>query len=175
MKLKICIVNIFFLVVPLWLIGQPGDLDNGFGTMGFVNLDPAGSFNNNFYAMAIQSDGKIIIAGQAAPNAILMRLKNDGQLDETFGNNAISLSHFEQNDTDGSFFTDIALSPNGKIIALCYSGKDFSNFVSMGLARFNGDKTLITAFGQGGYVNTNLGALTERGINLSIQSDGKKS
>lgn len=66
-----------------------GALDPSFGTGGVASLPfPAGSFGGG-QAVAIQSDGKIVVAGQAKgavdSDVAVLRYQADGTLDPTFG------------------------------------------------------------------------------------------
>lgn len=128
-------------------------------------------------ALALQSDGKIIVAGSSisAGNTdfALMRLDSDGSLDPTFdgsvnGNGKIT--------TDFNLLADaalaVAIQPDGKIIAAGFSvnpsGSDFA------LARYNQNGTLDTTFGIAltGKVTDDLGGNDSARV-LALQGDGK--
>ena len=57
----ITIVGLFLLATPSPIEAAPGDLDPTFGNGGKV-ITPFGNFTNT-YGLAIQSDGKIVVAG----------------------------------------------------------------------------------------------------------------
>jgi len=156
--------------------GTPGSLDTSFAGGGKV-LIPAGASDDYAYAMAVQPDGKIIVAGRAADNRsdfALVRLERDGALDTTFGSPA----------TPGKVLTDfgnadiayaVAVQPDGKIVAAgnamtTGSGLDFA------VARYNSDGTLDTTFGQSstpGKVTTMFSADSDTASALLLQADGK--
>ncbi|MEX2316804.1 MAG: hypothetical protein WD669_06610, partial [Pirellulales bacterium] len=79
-----------------------GDLDTTFNGTGAVQTDfSSGTGRDNAFAVAIQSDGKIIVGGSAQPGGTglpvgfgLVRYETNGTLDTTF-------------DGDGKVFTDI--------------------------------------------------------------------
>ena len=69
--------------------------------------------------MVIQPDGKIVVAGGAFPlftflgNFEVVRYNPNGSLDRSFGNGGIVTTTFPE----GSYAFDVALQPDGKIIA----------------------------------------------------------
>ena len=66
-----------------------GSLDNNFGTNGIVATQVGASYDYA-YSMAIQNDGKIILAGsgfQTNDDYALVRYNTDGTIDNTFGIN----------------------------------------------------------------------------------------
>jgi uncharacterized delta-60 repeat protein len=66
----------------LLLYGPTGDLDPGFGNGGIVTLDP----NLFARAIAVQPDGKILVAGENyRTNFVLRRFLADGRPDPDFG------------------------------------------------------------------------------------------
>ena len=81
-----------------------GSLDNGFGTAGIVTTDLQLGSDDVAYDVAIQLDGKIVLAGYsddgADREAALVRYNGDGTIDNTFGVNGISLTDFDSNQQD---------------------------------------------------------------------------
>ena len=68
------------------IYGAPGSLDTSFG--GGKVVVPAGAADDYANAMAVQPDGKLIVAGRAAEHLgdfAVVRLERDGTLDTTFG------------------------------------------------------------------------------------------
>jgi uncharacterized delta-60 repeat protein len=98
--------------------------------------------------LALQSDGKIIVAGQGSGNSsnFLARLNSKGQLDSTFG--AGGLAPLQTCGSDA-----IALRADGKILV---AGTDTSkvsatgNSTGFGLVGFNTDGSIDTTFGTRG-------------------------
>jgi uncharacterized delta-60 repeat protein len=74
----------------LWRLTQNGVLDTSFGTGGVVTTDYS-AFSQDFaYSVAVQTDGRILVAGDvifAAGNAssVVLRYLSNGILDNTFG------------------------------------------------------------------------------------------
>ena len=132
---------------------QAGSLDTTFGTGGIFGTSftqPAAADN----AIAIQSDGKIIVGGLVplsggGATAALLRLNTNGTLDSSFGTGGIVTSDFSI--TDGAIVFGIAIQPNGQIVAAAEGG--FLDEGSVG--RFNTDGSLDTTFGTNGFATSN--------------------
>src|SRR5215472_2979931 len=88
------LVGAALLTCSALLMGQAGSLDPTFGTAGVVTTNFGGTDNTIANAAAIQSDGKIVVAG-AVPNKQgvgqqgLTRYNTDGSLDSSFGTGGI--------------------------------------------------------------------------------------
>lgn len=98
-----------FTIPALLRFLSNGSLDKSFGTNGVASL--ASSFGG-FGALAIQTDGKILAATNAASSADgeVVRFTSGGKLDSSFGRNgAVS---FEL-----TAITGLALQPDGRILA----------------------------------------------------------
>src|SRR5881227_3191177 len=130
-------------------------------------------------AVVIQSDGKIVVAGGAFPqftfagNFEVVRYNPNGSLDRSFGNGGIVTTTFPE----GSYAFDVALQPDGKIIA---AGTVFVDFIpgepsntDFALARYNPDGTADTTFGNGGQASTDFVGLEDDAFSVLIQPDGK--
>lgn len=147
--------------------GQAGSLDLSFDTDGKVTT-PMGFSNDYAHAVAIQADGKIIVAGQGGPDFALARYNTNGSLDNTF-------------DTDGKVFTDfggsgdaayaVAVQSDGKIVAAGYYGT-FPNY-DFAVARYNTNGSLDNTFDGDGRAMISVGANPDQGKALIIQPDGK--
>jgi len=145
-----------------------GSLDSSFGDNGLVTI-PSNDAGAGF--LAIQPDGKIIVAGNfAIPNyspssppmpgqfittgSTITRLNSDGSLDDSFGIGGSEIKDFTLN--------NLVLEPDGKVVVAGNSTVDYSPLV----ARLNSDGSLDDSFGTGG---------EEIGLsgNLALQPDGK--
>ena len=145
-----------------------GTLDTSFDTDGKVSTDFSGAANEA-YAVVMQSDGKIVVAGWSGSNMALARYNTDGSLDTGF-------------DTDGKVTTDfggyndfawrVAIQSDGKIVAAGGADNGGSNGY-FALARYNTDGSLDTGFGTGGKVTTDFSAGWDAICGLAIRSDGK--
>lgn len=160
----------------------PGDLDATFGTGGKVTTDFAGNRDQGF-ALALQSDGKIVVAGTAIINEAqqadfaLSRYNANGTLDTSFGTGGKVTTDFGGNDQAVA----VAIQSDGKIVVAggtCSdSGRGCTTFADGGfdflVARYNANGTLDTTFGSGGRVITDFNGGIDVATSLVIQSDGR--
>jgi uncharacterized delta-60 repeat protein len=147
-----------------------GALDQSFGTGGIVTTDFAGAGDGAF-AIAVQTDGKLVAAGQAfindASNFALARYNSNGTLDAGFGAGGRASTNF-----GGRFEspTSVALQADGKVVVA--GGSVISLFNDFAVARFNSNGTLDTSFGTGGKVLTDFG-VSAQAESVAVQPDGK--
>jgi len=157
-----------------------GTLDASFGNGGKVFTDFGVQQQGYSYAqngaMALQQDGKIVLAGVAymgtGRDFALARYNSDGTLDTSFGSGGKVLTDFSRDD---SAFA-VALQPDGKIVIAGMT--DVDRGYGFALVRYNGNGTLDTSFGTGGKVTTAFGVAQQgfssaRVGSLVIQPDGK--
>jgi uncharacterized delta-60 repeat protein len=143
-----------------------GDLDPSFDGDGKVLTDFGGTFDG-IGGIAIQTDGKIVAAGQSRgtesdSDSALARYNADGSLDASFDGDGKLVTNFGAYD----YASDVAIQGDGKIITAGASGNDFA------LARYNADGSLDTSFDGDGKVLTDFGGIDyARGV--AIQGDGK--
>jgi uncharacterized delta-60 repeat protein len=134
---------------------RDGTLDAGFGNGGKVvtSVGP-GRASDEAYAVAVQPDGRIVVAGATDNGAskldfALVRYLPDGALDTGFGSGGKVVTTFGA-DTDRAYA--LVLQADGKIVVGgdTYSGA--ATGVDFALARYNADGTLDGGFGNGGTV-----------------------
>lgn len=153
-----------------------GLLDETFNGIGVV-MTTVGSGDGRAFAMALQPDQKIVVAGYAvvgtAINFGLERYNSDGSLDLSFGTNGKVTTPVQGID-DQAFA--VAIQPDGKIVAVGAtktSGFDYD----WAVVRYNSDGSLDTSWGSGtGKVVTAIrtGSTAEdKAYGVAIQSDGK--
>ena len=146
-----------------------GSLDTSFGGDGKVTTD-FGTSDDRAYAIVVQPDGKIVVAGNAQGDFALARYNPDGSLDTSFGNGGKVVTDFASG-IDGAYA--LAIQPDGKIVA---AGKGFaveegiSNFA---LARYHVNGLLDSSFDGDGKVLTDFAQGTDLVKDLVIQGDGK--
>lgn len=97
-----------------------GDFDLGFGNGGKVTTDFAGNYDNGF-ALALQNDGKIILAGGTYLDTVridfaLARYNQNGSPDSSFGSGGKVHTTFPFS-AGISAVNNIAIQPDGKIVA----------------------------------------------------------
>ena len=119
-----------------------GTLDHSYGEDGTVKINYPG-FYSQINTLQMQSDGKLI-AGAAAQNdgaakdpMLLMRILDNGTLDQSFAVNGMQVT---TNNQFSSYCRSSCLQDDGKIILGGYSNGKFL------LARFNGDNVLASNF-----------------------------
>ena len=147
---------------------QNGVLDAGFGIAGKVISD-LGSPADEANALAIQSDGKIVVAGgvQGADFAVA-RYDTSGILDMGFGNNGVAITPVGGN---RDFATAVKIQTDGKILIAGIS--ETGGNVDFALVRHDQDGSLDANFGSGGTVISDLGSNLDVAYALAIQADGK--
>jgi uncharacterized delta-60 repeat protein len=147
--------------VPLVTDGA-GDLDPTFGENGMVTTD-VGPDGDSANAIAIQPDGKIVVAGEAsfAASFGLVRYTPDGALDATFGGGGIVTTDIAP---PGAYA--MALQADGKIVA-AGGGRRFA------LVRYTPVGDLDPTFGGDGVVTTNFNPEYDLAYAVAIQADGK--
>jgi uncharacterized delta-60 repeat protein len=145
-----------------------GSLDPTFGNGGKVTTDFSG-FRDVIYAIAIQNDGKILVAGAAdfSNRFGLARYDSYGSLDTSFGTGGKVITAFSGS---FAFAQAVAIQSNGQIVV---SGGAYFDNSSFALARYNVDGSLDASFGSGGKVTTALTTMDDRSFAVAIQTDGK--
>ena len=135
---------------------DPQPFDTGFGVNGTVKIDSGGDEEVN--AMAIQPDGKIVVAGDTSVNkdAAVYRLNTNGSLDPTF-----NLDGAYGPDSGGAeIATGVAVQPDGKIVVVGYTTGPASREVVVYRLKPNADdpQPFDTGFGVNGTVKIDRAA-----------------
>ena len=151
-----------------------GSPDSSFGSDGKVTTDIVqfNPFGERARAVAIQTDGKIIVAGHSNATAnttdfTLVRYNPDGSRDFTFDGDGIVTTHFSASED----INDVAIQPDGKIVAAGYVSN--GSTIDIAVARYNADGSLDTAFDGDGKLTTDFGGGGDRAESVAIQPDGK--
>jgi uncharacterized delta-60 repeat protein len=138
-----------------------GTLDTSFDTDGKVTTD-FGSNLDQAFAVAIQTDGKIVVAGYGSTSTEsgfgVVRYNVDGSLDPTFNGTGRVITPI------GATAQAVAIQTDGKIVI---AGDGFV------IARYNTNGSLDTSFDGDGVVTTPMDGLTYGARGVAIQSDGK--
>ena len=159
-----------------------GSLDTSFGTRGSVRTR-IGDRDGQANALAIQPDGRLLIAGTAFGTTgnddrfALGRFDSDGTLDAGFGNGGLVTTPVGVGSAQAN---GLIVQPDGKIIV---SGTAFLNGSTdddFGVVRYNADGSLDTSFGGSGIITTDFGPIepgpdapSDRANALTLQADGK--
>ncbi|MES2543564.1 MAG: T9SS type A sorting domain-containing protein [Bacteroidota bacterium] len=121
---------------------------------------PEIGFENRFIeTMAIQNDGKIVVAGESG-SILLARYNVDGTFDASFGTNGLTTTNIST--PSGNGITRLVLQNDGKIVIAKYGGY---------VARYTSNGVLDPTFGSNGI--TDLTAITGFIDNINISSTGK--
>lgn len=152
---KALLTKLFLFLTLGGMYAQLGEIDKTF------NTSIGAGANKNITSVAVQTDGKIIIAGEFinyanTPKNGITRLNSDGTLDTTFD--------IGTGVNSGAKITSVKVVSEGKILII----GDFITFngiTAKGIARLNSDGTLDPSF------------VSETGLyyfySIAVQTDGK--
>jgi uncharacterized delta-60 repeat protein len=138
-----------------------GDLDPGFAGGGGIATTglPGGAT-----AMALQADGKIVLAG----GRTLTRYNADGTIDAAFGNAGSVTVAFGGGGSD--VVQAVAIQPDDLIVVAGFTNAAGHNdFV---VARYTAGGLPDSSFGTGGFTRTDFSGTTDRALAVLIQPDG---
>lgn len=141
-----------------------GELDTTFGSAGLVFTDLS-AFDDKARSLALQPDGKILVAGSCSDTFCVARYSASGVLDATFGSSGTVIAFSGTN-----IGRALALQHDGRIVVAgeCYfGGWDFC------LARFSANGAPDPSFGSSGKVLTPMGSGDDYATGLALQPDGK--
>jgi len=158
------LVAVAVIASSTFALAQAGQLDSTFGTGGIFTTNYTSPDATMDIAVAMQSDGKIVVGGSNPGGAVLMRLNTNGTLDSSFGTGGVV------NNTFGALgpVMAVAIQPDGKILAYA------SGFGGGSVGRFNSDGSVDTTFGNDGFavsksLDSGPGVLSV----MALQADGK--
>ena len=149
-----------------------GGLDRSFGEGGWVDTK-VGGFDFP-HAVAIQRDGKILLAGQSdrdlRPCAVLIRYLPSGALDRTFGGTGVVTVGGRR--IMGA--NDVAVQPDGKIVVLGwqFTGDRWHDYTLFAVARFLPNGRLDRSFSRDGIAHIGL-RVGQSPTALALQANGK--
>ena len=149
-----------FAVVRLNDDGSP---DTSFGGGDGILTVDFGDTGEYARAVAMQSNGQIVVTGNSGGQMVVFRLLSDGTLDTTFGKGGKAATAF----TKGGGPSSIVVLSDNSIVVAGGSNSDFA------LAKFTKDGALDGSFGKGGQVTTDFFARDDSARALTVQSDGK--
>jgi uncharacterized delta-60 repeat protein len=150
-----------------------GSLDTTFGAAhsGWVKTDIQSGSTDLAYALALQSDGKIVVGGSAAPQTggeipAVVRYNPDGSLDSTFGQGGVTLIDADPNQSE---VRAAVVQPDGKILLA-----GMGNAGTVLLIRLNANGTPDASYGPAGtgVSSTSIGAALQIAA-MDLQPDGR--
>ena len=144
-------------------LNPDGSLDTTFDGDGKVTI-PVGSGSDWCNSAALQSDGKIVLAGTSEGDFSIVRLNANGGLDTSFDGDGKAIISVE------AYFdvcNSVLLQSDGKIVLAGTS------YVGFSLIRLNSDGSLDASFGSNGKAVIMVGTGGDHGQSVVLQSDGK--
>lgn len=139
-----------------------GTLDASFGNSGKVVTDFSGN-DASANAIAIQNNGKIVVAGSCAGNFEIVRYNTNGSIDSLWGiYGKVSTDFF-----GGDAANSVVVQQDGKIVVAGNSSGDFA------IARYNTNSSLDSLWGTNGKVLTDFSGNNDIINSIAIQQDGK--
>jgi uncharacterized delta-60 repeat protein len=149
-----------------------GTINANFGNDGQVTT-PVGSGDDAAQALAIQSDGKIVVAGTCSLGGndafCVVRYNADGSLDDTFAGDGKVITSVT---TDDDVARAVAIQSDGKIVVAGYCG-DSSVSVDFCAVRYLSTGAIDNSFDFDGRVTTAIGTFIDVGNGIAVQADGK--
>jgi uncharacterized delta-60 repeat protein len=150
--------------------GRPGVVDTSFA--GGTIVTPVDIGEDHVNAVAVQADGKVLVAGSSGTvggtKLSVLRYQRDGALDTTFGTSGKVLVALGTNGNDRA--NAIAVQDDGKIV-VAGSSQQGTSGLDFALLRFNADGTADAGFGNGGKVFADFGSESDRAWALLLMPD----
>jgi uncharacterized delta-60 repeat protein len=152
-------------------LADEGDLDSGFGNGGTM-VTPIGSANDSAAAMAIDAQGRIVVAGPSNNGTnndfAVARYNPNGTLDTSFNGTG------KRTDPIGSGADTaraMAIDAQGRIVVVgtTFNGSDFD----FALVRYNENGTLDTTFNGTGKRTDPIGSASDSAGAVAIDAQGR--
>jgi uncharacterized delta-60 repeat protein len=179
----ICWVKVIGLVVVAAFVvdiqsanGAGGALDQTFGRGGKVTTDFNGT-TDIAYAVALQPDGKLVVAGTSYANNdyseedfAVVRYNPNGERDLSFGVNGKVTTDFPNL---AAVPSTVIVQPDGKILVVGGAFPQFTFLGDFAMVRYNADGSPDAFFGIGGIVRTRFSAGGSYAFAAALLSNGK--
>ncbi len=138
-----------------------GELDTTFGMGGrtTVAFDSGGAMNDRLGGLAIDSVGRIVVAGTADQFATgdtdfaIARLLSNGQLDTSFGTNGLQQVNFDLGGSKADTLADVVIDANNRPVLVGTSVVNLVGDTDFSVARLTLAGNLDTTFGTNGLVS----------------------
>lgn len=170
--MKLVNSTLFALFLCIYSSAQSGNLDGTFnssGTPGYISTNVVSGGDDFAQAMAVQSDGKIVVAAYNENNYItILRYTTSGTLDGSFGTGGIVTLRNAFGD-DAQAFAISVLSDN-KILVAGYSWGSTKDFA---LVRLEENGNPDVTFGTNGWAITPVGSGDDEARTIAVQSNGQ--
>ncbi len=141
-----------------------GSLDTSFAEDGTLttNISPLADLA---YCVAIQTDGKIVVAGSSGGDFALARYNTDGSLDTSLDGDGMLITDINSSSDDRA--NGVVVQGDGRIVAVGYSEGDFA------VARYHANGSLDASLDGDGKLTTDFNSATDLAYAVAIQTDGK--
>lgn len=164
------LVNGFSNDYALVKLTSAGAIDTTFGTNGFID-DP---INWGFDDSALTSDGKLVVAGGVALNAVAIgRLNPDGSPDTSYGTNGGTMASYGTSSLNSVVaYKNFTLAPTGELFisASYYNGIKYNSLI----IKFDENGIIDSSFGENGFLFRDFGLnLSSFVSDIAIDSAGK--
>jgi uncharacterized delta-60 repeat protein len=152
------------VVVRLNTNGSP---DVSFGSNGAGYVSIATQCTNP--AVAIQTDGRIVVTGTLFADIELVRFNPDGTLDATFGSGGTVVTALP---TTNEFARAVTIQPDGKLVVAGVQDNAFGAGQFM-VARYNPDGSQDTSFGVNGIAGETVVQVANDQMDVALEPDGR--
>jgi uncharacterized delta-60 repeat protein len=155
--------------VLIMRFNKDGTPDTAFSADGVVTFNGTANGEDSGNAVAVQTDGKIVVVGQSSNgvdnDVIVLRYNANGVLDTTFSTDGVVIYDGGNNDRGRA----VAVQADGKIIVVGQSSNEADNDVIV--LRLDANGSLDPAFGTGGVATYDSGN-NDAGGAVALQADG---
>lgn len=155
-------------------MNMDGTLDQTFGTMGFVTIDPNNGDMETLYDFEVAKDGSIVVVGRTQTQAFvtkmyMCKITKSGKIDLTFGNNG----YYMHTEAGFTRLNCVKLAPDNSIFWGGYH--EVNSYDAALMLKIDSDGKLNSTFGSGnGKVSLNMAAQSDQGIEaIHVLNDGR--
>ncbi len=175
---KIIVAGIIWIsssnqIIGLIRLNSDGTLDNNFGTGGRVTMG-IGPDYSWAKAIAVQTDGKIVVTGLVGSSTnydiVLVRFNSDGSIDNSFGSGGIVITDIN---VSSEVANSLVIQPDGKIIVAGKTSDPGFTYSDFAVIRYTPEGGMDNTFGSGGIVTTDISSGYASAESLVLQNDGK--
>lgn len=168
--------------IALARLNADGSLDMGYDDDGKVLGNFSGYNYSEVRGMARQSDGKIVVVGNAASSGVgsigiqrfgIARFNTDGTPDTDFSTDGSTTVQFN---TDAECRAwDVAIQNDGKIVVAGWTNvnDDPESELNFAVARLNANGSLDNSFSSNGMVQVDFGSYDSYAHSIALQNDDK--
>ncbi len=157
-------------------LNTDGSTDTEFGENGFFIAD-MGDGHDFTVDLKIHSNGKIFVGGHSWIRNLpilqydfcMLRLNNDGTLDQTYGDNGIASI---RNNEGGNYSRDFIISENGSVYAVSDYIDDLTNIRNITIFSFDQNGLANSNFGNNGVVSLDIDECQDEGRNIKFLNNG---